>query len=235
MSSPEAQPLVGTTWHLVAFRTADGSVPALTSPASTLVVEDGRAHGTTGVNRFTAECTIDDGSFSLGPVAMTMMAGVGAAADQEAAVTAALNAVAGYRIDDDGLVLTDIGDGELLRYEPLRPTSLFDTEWVVNVYRVADALRSPVADSEATITFAADGGISGTTGCNRYHGQYTLDGDDLALGPLATTRMLGAPELMEQEMAFLSALAAIAGAEVNGDRLRLHDLDGATVVEAAAR
>ena len=235
MTATSSDALDATHWHLVAHSGADGLVPALTTPASTLTVANGRVSGTTGVNQFNADYRLDGAAIELGPVVTTLRAGSGVAMDQEAAVVAGLNAVVGYRLDDTELVLLDAGGDDLLRYEPLRAEPLLDTEWGVTSFRVADALTPPIAGSEVTITFAADGGVSGTTGCNRFHGQFTLDGDELALAPLATTRMMGAPELMEQEMAFLSALAAIARAEVVGGRLRLTDLDGATVVDALAR
>ena len=116
-----------------------------------------------------------------------------------------------------------------------QPRSWFDVEWVVTGYRVADTNTSPVAGSEATVTFGADGTVTGTTGCNRFVGQYTLDGDELALAPLASTRMMCEPALMEQEMAFLAALSWVAAADVVDGRLRLSDLDGATVVVAVPR
>ena len=233
-ASRPAGTLAGTSWHLVAHRVADEMVPALTTPASTLVVEDERLHGTTGVNDFNGGYTTDGQMLSLGAIAMTLKAGFGAAADQEAAVVAALGAVAAFRLDEGELVLVDAGGDELLRYEPLAAAPLLDTVWDVLLFRVGDALTSPLAGSEVTLLFAADGGVNGSTGCNRFHGQYVLDADELAFAPLATTRMIGSPELMEQEMAFLSALTAVARADVTGDRLRLCDLDGATVVDARA-
>jgi heat shock protein HslJ len=105
-------------------------------------------------------------------------------------------------------------------------------EWTVTGYRVADTLTSPVADSTPTVQFGADGTVHGTTGCNRYTGRYTLDGGELALAPLATTRMMCSTELMEQEMAFLAALSWIAGAAVVDGELVLTDLDAARVLVA---
>jgi heat shock protein HslJ len=109
-----------------------------------------------------------------------------------------------------------------------------DIEWVVVGYRVADALTSPLASNVPTVRFDPSGTVSGTTGCNRYTGQYTLDGDELAVSPLASTRMMGAEDVMEQEMAYLAALPWVASAKVIDGELVLTDLDGAPVVVARA-
>jgi heat shock protein HslJ len=115
---------------------------------------------------------------------------------------------------------------------PTESTAWLDVEWVVTSYRVSDTLTPPVAESAPTVQFGADGSVHGTTGCNRYTGRYTLDGDELALAPMATTRMMCSTELMEQEMAFLAALSWIAGAAVVDGELVLTDLDEAPVLVA---
>ena len=40
------------------------------------------------------------------------------------------------------------------------------------------------ATNPPTMDFAADGTLSGTTGCNQYSGTYTVDGSKLTVGPL---------------------------------------------------
>ena len=235
MASGSDANLVGTSWHLIGYRAEGAVTTALPAPASTLVLDVERLHGTTGVNSFTGTWSADGENLSFGPVAATMLAGVGPAADQDQAVLVALNQVAACRRDGEELVLLSADAGEVLRYEPLVAASLLDTEWVVTGYRVGDGVRSLVADSEVTLMFAEDGTVSGTTGCNRYHGSYVLDADELSIGPLATTRMMCAPELMEQEMAFLGSLPSAARPVVEGSNLRLADLDDATVVTARAR
>ena len=55
-----------------------------------------------------------------------------------------------------------------------------------------------------------DGRVSGSGGINRLMGQYTLTGDELSFGMLATTMMAGPPERMEAEQRFLAALGAVA-------------------------
>jgi heat shock protein HslJ len=70
----------------------------------------------------------------------------------------------------------------------------------------------PVGTTVPTIAFTDDGGVTGTTGCNTFNGEVTIDGGELTLGPLATTRMACAdPAAGEQEQAYLAALESVTG------------------------
>ncbi len=52
-----------------------------------------------------------------------------------------------------------------------------------------DLNMSNYPDGAPTITFTADGGISGKTGCNSYQGSYELKGDSISLDLGAMTKM----------------------------------------------
>jgi heat shock protein HslJ len=61
------------------------------------------------------------------------------------------------------------------------------------------------------------------TGCNRASGSWELDGNEMSIGPLATTKKL-CPEpdgVMAQEAAMLKALESVVRAEIAPDRLTL--------------
>jgi heat shock protein HslJ len=75
-----------------------------------------------------------------------------------------------------------------------------------------------------------DGRAHGSGGVNRFAGEYTIDGDRLALGPLAATRMAGPPEANRAELAFFAALERAARVTVAGGRLVLADADGAELL-----
>ena len=80
------------------------------------------------------------------------------------------------------------------------------------------------------ITFAAEGRVHGTGGCNRFMGGYTLDGATLRFGPIAGTRMACEAPAMEQETRFHDALATVRGWRRDGPSLLLTDGVGATVL-----
>jgi heat shock protein HslJ len=91
---------------------------------------------------------------------------------------------------------------------------------------VGDASEWILVDGRGQTLRLDDGHLSGYSGCNRYVGGYTLDGDELTIGPIATTRMACAPEAMEAENAFLAALAAAARLVVSPAELVLADEAG---------
>lgn len=108
--------------------------------------------------------------------------------------------------------------------DPTTTAALDGTTWrIVSVGGVELA-----ADPPATLTVAADGSVSGATGCNQFSGTASIDGAALALGPLATTRMACEPQLMEQEQAVLEALAGVDRWSIGADGA-LH-LNGAVEV-----
>jgi putative lipoprotein len=64
--------------------------------------------------------------------------------------------------------------------------------------------------------------VSGDTGCNRFSGSYTVDGQNITIGPLASTRAACPDEeLQQQETDFLAALELATTFQVTGDRLDL--------------
>jgi copper homeostasis protein (lipoprotein) len=67
--------------------------------------------------------------------------------------------------------------------------------------------------------------VTGSGGCNRLAGGYTLAGDRLTFGRAAGT-MMACADGMEQERAFLDALAAAARWRIDGQRLELLDSRG---------
>ncbi len=49
--------------------------------------------------------------------------------------------------------------------------------------------------------------VSGTAGCNRYSGSYSLSGGNITFGHLALTRMACAEPVNQQEQAFMKTLS----------------------------
>lgn len=82
-------------------------------------------------------------------------------------------------------------------------------------------------DQPLTVTFAADGRVSGSGGCNTFVGRYTVDDQTLSVGPLASTRRACAtPELQAQEQRFLQDLQQVTRVEVSGPQLTLITRNG---------
>jgi heat shock protein HslJ len=84
---------------------------------------------------------------------------------------------------------------------------------------------APVGEPPPTLSFDEQGGVHGSTGCNRFSGEVTIEGAALTFGPLATTRMACLdPALGAQETTFLAAVESVSGYTID-DQGRLV-LDG---------
>jgi putative lipoprotein len=73
------------------------------------------------------------------------------------------------------------------------------------------------------------GTVSGSGGCNRFNGGFTLEGDQLRFSKMAST-MMACADGMEQEGSFLKNLASVARYRITGDQLELLDDSGATLM-----
>lgn len=102
---------------------------------------------------------------------------------------------------------------------PAPPSALIDTLWTVT----SIGGKPVTGDRPVTLTIAADLRASGNSGCNNYFAETSISGNGMSFGPAAATRMACAPELMTQESAFFSVLAAVTAFDLEADRLRLLD------------
>jgi heat shock protein HslJ len=101
---------------------------------------------------------------------------------------------------------------------------LANTKWLLT--RLSD--RAPVESNRVTLEFSGDGKVSGSAGCNSYSGTFEEDGTKLAISQVAVTLMACQEPtgIMEQEIAFLNALAAVQGYRIGGGQLALQDAGG---------
>jgi uncharacterized lipoprotein YbaY len=92
----------------------------------------------------------------------------------------------------------------------------------------------PVIDhSPANFLFGRDGRVSGNASCNQFTGTYEVSGDNLTIGPLATTRRACVGALDEQEKRFLLAVASVAKWSIEQGLLVLSDARGQRLFRAA--
>jgi len=82
--------------------------------------------------------------------------------------------------------------------------------------------RSVVGDKELTIEFADDGTVKGFGGCNAFSGAFTLDGEKLTFGPLASTKKFCGAAVGEQEYTFMTFLALIKTIRIDDGELELY-------------
>ena len=118
---------------------------------------------------------------------------------------------------------------------------LAGTKWQMQDYAdpaITTGMTSVGQDTIVTIEFgeddapSEDGVVSGSGGCNSYQGTYTVDGDSLTFGPLATTMMAcSEPEgIMEVEAVVRGSLQSAAGYKIDGGQLHILNDRGYLVI-----
>lgn len=92
------------------------------------------------------------------------------------------------------------------------------------------------AGTGISVQFTADGKVSGSAGCNRYSGTYTVSGNNITFSsPMASTMMMCEQAVMDQESAFLNALGMAKTFAIDGEQLTLTGGDGAKLAVFAAQ
>jgi heat shock protein HslJ len=192
--------------------------------------EEGRVVGSAGCNRLMGTYTTQGETIRFEPrMASTMMACPEPLMTQERETGAALAAAAAFRLDGKLLELQDKEGKPLLRLIVEEPSPLTDRTWRLAGYNNGrQAIVSALAGTEITLELRDDGTLGGSNGCNRYMSGYTLEGERLTIGPLATTRMAcKGPKGAEQQAAdYAAALETVAGFRIEADTLTLTKGDG---------
>ncbi len=228
--TPDAASLNGTAWVLSAL-------PGRTlrpDAAATLSFEAGRAQGSDGCNRFGIPYTTKGSTIDLSGTGMsTQMACPPEVMKQAGAFMDALRTARTYRLANGQLQLLG-ADGALLATLAAQSTLLAGTNWkVTGINNGRNALVSTVTGSTVTMAFAADGKVAGSAGCNQYTTRYEGESSKFRFeAPAATRRMCADAGVMEQEQAFLKALAAVRTLRIEGSRIEFRDDQGALQVTA---
>jgi putative lipoprotein len=111
--------------------------------------------------------------------------------------------------------------------EPALPTPDFlEIEWTVT----SVGGRPVVGPRPLTLSIAADLRAGGSGGCNNFFTEASIEGETIAFGPPASTRMACEPTIMDQEFAYFVALSAVASFEHDDQGLRLLDAAGIPLV-----
>ncbi|MCU0484086.1 MAG: META domain-containing protein [Chloroflexi bacterium] len=206
----------GIRWVATSVAT-DGTLEALPAGVTAdATFADGTVAGFAGCNTFSGPATVDGSKLAIGQLAATMMACVDPAMTVESAYLTALPTATSFTATADKLTLFDKDGKEVLVYEP-GPAKPIVGSWTVSGYNDGQqAVVSPIAGTTLTATFAEDGALSGSSGCNTFNGTYTLDGDAITVGALGTTKMACEEPVMAQEQQFLMALASAKTVTVEG-------------------
>ena len=231
-TSAGSVPLEGTTWVL-------GGGTDIGAPLGDVVVsaqfEGGTVSGTSGCNNYNGPYTLDGDKLTIGPnLARTQMACIGPAAAVEQVYLKLLTQVESYSISGETLSLAGSGGKTLLTFEASIGAEAIVGSWTVLSYYSGDAITSVLGGVTMTTDFT-DADVSGNAGCNNFNGSYTVDGDSIKIGPLASTKKAcSSEEISKQEADYLAALELATTFAVVGDRLDLFR-DGGTFAATLAK
>jgi heat shock protein HslJ len=225
MNSASGGTVTGQTWVLTELA---GQPLVADSGISASFSADGTVSGSAGCNRYNGKYTTsgDSITFSVN-MAMTMMMCEQAIMDQETVYINTLGQVKTYSVADSQLSLKDASGKTILVFQA-QSQDLAGTSWeAVNFFNGNQAIVGAITGTTLTAEFGKDGTLSGNGGCNNFNGPYTVDGDKIKIGPLASTMMACAePEgVMEQESQYLAALQMAETYQVEADVLELRRSD----------
>ncbi len=227
----EVPPLDGTNWVLDDLP-GHALLPKVTVTAQFAA---GRIAGSDGCNRYAGAYVAHGHDLAIpASLAGTQMACAPEVMEQARAYTTALAAAKAWQIVDGKLELRGDGGRVLARFST-QSRDLSGTSWrVTGINNGRQAVVSVLKDTQVTLQFDREGRVAGSAGCNRYTAGYTVEGTSLRIGQAAVTRMACArPDgAMAQEQQFLAALATMATARIEGDRLELRTSDGALALGA---
>jgi len=225
----------GTSWRLSSTTSGSTTTPVPSGIVVDATFQGGKVSGSAGCNAYNATYSTDGANLTIGAPISTQKLCAQDVMTVETAYFAALGSAASFTATSDALTIYDSSGKTLLTYAS-GPANPLVGAWNVTGYNNgATAVTSPVGGSVITATFTADGQVSGSTGCNDYSGPYQLDGSNLTVGPLVSTKKACEQPLMDQEQQFLTALGAPTSVESSGGTVTLRAANGETQVVLSAQ
>lgn len=219
--------LEGVTWQLSTYLVDGNAVAVPEQVAATATFANGQVSGNNGCNSYNGPYTASGSALTIGPLVSTLIGCGPVQSALETAFMTQLQATGSYTASDAGLTIFDASGAKTMTFAAQSAVTLEGSAWNVTSYNNGNqATVSPAVDSAITLVFGADGSVSGNATCNTYNGPFTVDGDALTVGPLATTRMACASdELNAQEAQYLAALQNAATWEIINGSLWIRDAD----------
>ena len=226
-----ANPLTDGSWKLVRYGPPAEPREPIAETVNLSFEADGNLGGSGGCNSFFGSYEITGTAMTIGEVGSTEMAcEPQALMAQEVEYLGALDRVTEFVQPGNTLTLR-YPEGELVFDHvsaPPAPT-LENTAWRFNGFAQNDAV-SMIAGAEAITAEVRDGTISGNGGCNRYNGPVTIQGQQMTIGPIVSTKM--ACDAMEAETQYLTALQSVTAWEIDDQTLALHHPGGSLLFVA---
>jgi heat shock protein HslJ len=227
--------LIGS-WKLTAHGHADAPTPAVEGVEAGLTFsEDGTVSGSSGCNGLGGDYSVEGDKITFGEFVSTLMACEDPIMKQEESTHKVMTDTATYKIEGDTLTITNndtvliFTRGAFTSDEPSEPASLTGT-WTLTAYGTTDTVSSALADVEANLSFNEDGTVTGTSGCNEFGGNYTVESNQITFEEIVSTLMLCDSALMGQEEAMQQVLTEAATYQIEGNTLTITNNDRVLVL-----
>lgn len=230
-----AAALMGATWRLERILYSDGKEvrPLPGQTYSVQFLANGRLTGQSALNRIMGSYTVGGMALTIGPLASTRIAEPPGSISGD--FLRSLGLATSFRVEGARLAVTLKGDAGTMSFsregarDPSPPGS--DAAAVAPLVGEWSLIRMngralPAGGEPPSIVFTESGGVSGSTGVNRY--TTTADLPQLAEGrvllrAIAATKRAGPPEAMQRETEYLDALQKVRVWKLSGRTLYLED------------
>jgi heat shock protein HslJ len=163
-----------------------------------------------------------DGSFVVGELSWTEMGCEASVMDLEQRFLRALGEIDSYELADT-LSLASTGVGTSLtfeRVEPVDDTELVGVTWVLDTLITGDAASNSQGMDAAFVEFSDDGRLTGSTGCRRLEGEWSLDGATIQIPTLSAiddpTAGVCSPESEALDGDIIAVIESGATAQIEG-------------------
>jgi heat shock protein HslJ len=195
---------------------------------------DGRLQGETDCGTYFGGYVLDGAGISLS-VIDTGTEPCGSRREAEVvSLIAVLEAAATWEGTATGTVLLDAEGIIRVELEPATQKGLAGAWLATALATPGGVLQAVPPTTPVELAFGAGGGLTGTTGCRLFEGEYLSEADQALLVPTDTTGLPCEGDLQALEERFLEALQAVILWERNGAELRLTDAVGNVLIELIA-
>jgi heat shock protein HslJ len=230
--------LEGMQWKMVSYLDNKGqTVAALPKSEVTATFQGGTISGRDGCNQYGASYKTTGNALTIKLGMSTMMACEQKIMEQAQGFLSALGSSATFQISGNQLQILKSNGQVAVTFAVLEATPLAGVTWQGTGYNNGKGgVQSLAAGTMITAIFDGNGALSGSASCNQYSSRFEAVANTIKISDaIATTRMACLEPAMQQEAAYLAALAKASAYRIESNRLELRDASGALQASFVAR
>lgn len=221
-----SNPLPGTKWIWTYTQTPKERFTPTGPSSYTLEFQDATVTVQADCNTGSGKYTVKGNSIKLGPIAMSMRACIGESLDSS--YLQQLSAARLFEINGDKMridLFADSGNMHFSKVEASPANPLKGTSWNWVNTRTGGATVTAGEPKNHNLLFTNENTVSAQLDCNRGNGGYTVEGNKITFGPMAST-MMACPE-GSSGSTFGFQLGKAQNFRIDGDKLTIELADGA--------